>query len=117
MPDSTKQTKPREYTHITLNEEVSAIGGYYILEKEARMPYHGEEILYVVGMAIVDNSCCAPTGCKYAIVPGYVLDWHVRTSDSGLQVSEVQPIRDEQIRKEITALIKEAEIVQQVEFH
>jgi len=110
-------TKTKEFTHIPLNEEVPAIGGYYTLEKEVRMPYHGEEVLYVVGMALVDNSCCAPTGCKYAIVPGYILDWHTRTSDDDRPVTEVQPIRDEQIRKEITALIKEAEIVQQVEFH
>lgn len=107
----------REYTHIELNVEVDAIGGHYVLEKEVRLPYRGEEILYVVGMAIVDKSCCAPTGCRYAIVPGYVLDWHHRINGDNLPVSEVEPIRDQDARKEITGLIKKAEIVQQVEFH
>jgi hypothetical protein len=112
-----ERTKTRTYAHIQLNEEVPAIGGHYVLEKEVRLPYHGEEVLYVVGMGIVDNSCCAPTGCKYAIVPGFILDWHSGTNSDQLPVTEVQPIRDEQTRKEITALIKQVEFVQHVEFH
>ncbi|NQU07269.1 MAG: hypothetical protein HQ583_01815 [Candidatus Abyssubacteria bacterium] len=111
------KTKTREYTHIRLNEEVTAIGGYYVLEKEVRLPFHGEEVLYVVGMGLVDNSCCAPTGCKYAIVPGYILEWRHRTNHDDLPVTEVQPIRDDQTRKEITTIIKEKELVQQVEFN
>ncbi len=111
------KVKTREYTHIPLNEEVTAIGGHYILEKEVRLPFRGEEVLYVIGMSIVDTSCCAPTGCKYAIVPGFILDWHHRTNDNNLPVTEVQPIRDEDTRTEITALIKQSDFVQHVEFH
>jgi hypothetical protein len=111
------KTKTRQYAHIPLDEEVQAIGGYYVLEKEVRLPYHGEEVLYVIGMSLVDSSCCAVTGCKYAIIPGYVLEWHHRTNEEGLPVTEVQPIRDESTRKEITDLIKAADFVQHVEFH
>ena len=111
------KTKIREYAHIPLNEEVQAIGGYYVLEKEVRLPYHGEEVLYVIGMSLIDSSCCGVTGGKYAIVPGYILEWQHRTNDEGLPVTEVQPIRDEQIRKEIADLIKDADFVQHVEFH
>jgi hypothetical protein len=107
----------REYTHITLNEEIEAIGGHYVLEKEVRLPFRGEEVLYVVGMGIIDKSCCSPTGCKYAIVPGYILDWQHRTNDAGLPVTEVEPIRDVQLRKELTAIIKKSDFVQYVEFH
>lgn len=109
--------KTRDYTHIKLNEEVQAIGGYYILEKEVRLSYKGEEVLYVIGMSLVDNSCCAVTGCKYAIVPGYILDWRYRTKDDGLPVTEVQPVRDPEARKEIESRISEDELVQHVEFH
>jgi hypothetical protein len=109
--------KTREYTHIPLNEEVTAIGGHYVLEKEVRMPFRGEEVLYVVGMSLVDSSCCAPTGCKYAIVPGYILNWHHKTNNDNLPVTEVQPIRDEETRKEIIALIKQSDFVQHVEFN
>jgi hypothetical protein len=68
-------------------------------------------------MSLIDTSCCAPTGCKYAIVPGYILGWRYRTNDDSLPVTEVQPIRDEEIRKEITDLIKQTEFVQHVEFN
>ena len=111
------QTKTREYAHIPLNEEVRAIGGYYILEKEVRLPFRGEEVLYVVGMSLIDSSCCGVTGCKYAVVAGYILEWHHRTNDDNLPVTEVQPIRDKETRAEITNLIKEADIVQAVEFN
>ena len=107
----------REYTHIELNEEIQAIGGHYVLDKEVRMPYHGEEMLYVVGTGVVDTSCCGVGGCRYAIVPGYIVDWKHRTNGDGRAVSKVQPVRDEDIRKEITELIKESNLVQFVEFH
>ncbi len=107
----------REYTHIELNVEVQAIGGHYVLDKEARMPYDGREVLYVVGAGIIDTSCCGMGGCRYAIVPGYVIDWKGRTNKDGLPVSEVDPIRDEKARKEIRQYIERSEFVQHVEFH
>lgn len=107
----------RTYTHIELDTEVQAIGGHYTLEKEVRMPYDGREVLYVVGMALVDSSCCAVTGCKYAIVPGFIVNWKSGVNKDNLPVTEVEPIRDEQTRSEITARIKQTEFVQLVEFH
>ena len=109
--------KTRTYTHIPLNEEVTAIGGYYVLEKEVRMPFRGEEVLYVVGMSLIDSSCCGMTGCKYAIVPGYILDWHVGADADGLPVTQVQPIRDQDTRNEIIDLIKRSDLIQHVEFN
>jgi hypothetical protein len=106
----------RTYTHIELNEEVQSIGGHYVLEKEVRMPYNGREVLYVVGMGVVDTSCCGITGCKYAIVPGYILNWKARANKDNLAVSDTEPIRDERTKKEITDHIKKTEMVQMVEF-
>ena len=114
---ATAKPSIREYTHIELNVEVQSIGGHYILEKEVRMPYHGEEVLYVVGTGVVDTSCCGMGGCRYAIVPGYLLEWKYRTNDDSLPVSEVMPIRDEDIKKQIRDRIMKEEMVQLVEFH
>jgi hypothetical protein len=111
------EVKTRTYAHIPLDEEVTAIGGYYILEKEVRMPFRGEEVLYVIGMSLIDSSCCGVTGCKYAIVPGYILDWRSGSNADGLMTTEVQPILDKETRQEITGLIKESDLVQQVEFN
>ncbi|UCD56078.1 MAG: hypothetical protein JSV16_09500 [Candidatus Hydrogenedentota bacterium] len=116
-PDMRGDLVAREYTHIELNVEVQSIGGRYVLEKEVRMPYHGEEVLYVVGTGVVDTSCCGMGGCRYAIVPGYVLDWKYRTDGHSRPVSEVEPIRDEEIREELRQCIMRDELVQLVDFH
>ncbi|RJP71657.1 MAG: hypothetical protein C4532_07210 [Candidatus Abyssobacteria bacterium SURF_17] len=107
----------RTYTHIELDQEVQSIGGHYSLDKEVRMPYNGREILYIVGLGIIDTSCCGMGGCRYAIVPGYVINWKARTNQHGLAVSDVEPIRDEGTRREISAHIKKTELVQVVDFH
>ena len=107
----------REYTHIPLDEEVRSIGGHYVLEKEVRLPHDGREVLYVVGMGIVDTSCCGITGCRYAVVPGYIVNWKFRSNKDNLPVSEVEPVRDEETKQALTRQIKKRDIVQHVEFH
>lgn len=106
----------REYVHQELNQEVGAIGGRYILLKEVRVPFCGREVLYVVGGAIVDTSCCGVGGCAYVLVPGFVLDWKYRKNEGGQTVSRVEPIRDEVIQVRIRRLIGQAEAVHQIDF-
>ena len=106
----------REYVHQELNQEVDAIGGRYVLLKEVRLAFHGCEVLYVVGGAIVDTSCCGVGGCAYALVPGFVVDWKYRRNEGGLAVSRVEPIRDEVIQGRVRRLIGRAETVPQVDF-
>ena len=105
----------REYTH-ELNREVRSISGNYELEKEAKFDIHGKEILYVVGNAVVDSSCCGVWGCRYALVPGYVRQFKTRQDEQGLWISEVEPIFDRATRQEITRVLKKKESVQQVQF-
>ena len=105
----------REYTH-ELNREVRSISGGYVLEKEEKFEIHGKEVLYVVGNAVVDSSCCGVGGCRYALVPGYVKKFKTRQDEQGLWISEVEPVIDRATRQEITLVLKEKEIVQQVQF-
>jgi hypothetical protein len=106
----------QEYAHQELNQEVTAIGGHYVLVKEVRLPFQGREVLYLIGHAAFDTTCCGVGGCAYALVPGSVLGWKVATNQDGRPVSRVEPIRDEAVRKEISRLIDERETVQQVRF-
>ena len=105
----------REYTH-ELNREVRSISGGYEFEKEGSLQIDGREVLYVVGNAVVDSSCCGVGGCRYALVPGYVKKFKTRQDDKGLWISEVEPVIDRATRQEITRVLKEKEIVQQVQF-
>jgi hypothetical protein len=105
----------REYSH-ELKREFQSISGKYILEKEVSIEVDGKVLLYVVGNANVDSSCCGVGGCRYALVPGYVQRIKTRKNDSGLWVSEVEPVVNPKSRKEITQLIKQKEWVTQVQF-
>jgi len=110
----TSETK--EFFHPMLGEEVRAVGGSYSLIRECRLAFGGREILYLVGAALFDTSCCGVGGCGYAIVPGFIRDWKIRQTPDGKAVSLVEPIENSAIRKEITEIIIRRDMVQQVQF-
>ena len=105
-----------EYLHEPLNEEITSIAGHYTIDKEERLSFKGREVLYVVGHAIVDSSCCGTTGCRYAMVQGTIIDWHAKTGDRGHPVTMVERITDPIDRDSIKKQIEEAEIHVQVQF-
>jgi len=105
-----------KYTHTELNEELYAISGHYSLEKEVRLKYNNREVLYAVGQAVMDSSCCGMGGCRYALVPGYIVNWQNETNEAGLPVSEVEPISDKATQDDISRVIKAVEIISQVDF-
>jgi len=104
-----------EYIHPMLNEQNMAIGGYYMIAKEGTLPFKGREVLYLVGWGILDNSCCGAGGCGYAIVPGYVVDWHTRKTQDQRYISNVEPI-EEAFYKDIGMLLRNKENVTQIHF-
>ena len=103
------------YTHA-LGENVVSIAGRYNLEKEEKIEHNGREILYVNGQAMVDSSCCGPGGCRYAVVPGFIVSWKSGINEQGIPTSVIEPIRDEETKKELIELIKNGERVSQVQF-
>jgi hypothetical protein len=104
------------YTHLKMNEDVDALAGHYTPQKEVRLPYNGREILYVMSSAVVDSSCCGTADFNAALVPGYILKWHLEKNRDGLYQSEVEPITDKVAKAGIREKIREAENVTQVEF-
>ena len=105
-----------EYTHQELYQEITAIGGEYVLVKEVRLPFEGREILYIVGHAVFDSTCCGVSGCAYALVPGFIRDWRTQHNAAGLPVSRVEPVHSEDAQTKLRKLILEKEIVHQVQF-
>jgi hypothetical protein len=104
------------YIHQDLNQEITAIGGHYVLVKETRLPFQGREILYLVGHAAFDTTCCGTWGCAYALVPGFVTSWQSSETADGLAVSRLEPIREPGVQNDIRRLIERLETVQQVIF-
>ena len=106
----------KEYPHAELDKKCYSISGYYIVEKEERLKYKEKEVLYVIGHAVIDNSCCGVGGCCYALVPGYVINWKTRDDDSENPVSDVEPVTDTDSKVDIARIIKDIETVTQIEF-
>ena len=110
------QLAPIDFIHPVLNRAVRTISGHYILSQEKRLSYNGRHVLYFIGCAVVDTSCCGPGGCSYALVPGYIKEWKYKTGDGDLSVSRLAPIRDADDQSEIRRMIMKKESVQQVDF-
>ncbi len=106
---------PRDYTH-ELGTEVRSISGGYELEREETMEIAGRQVLYAVGNAVADSSCCGYWGCRYAVVPGYVVRWKYRLDVNGRSVSSVEPLSDPEVRQDITRFLERNEAVTQVQF-
>ena len=111
-----EQNVPRDFIHPVLNKAVRTISGHYILSQEKSLSYNGRNVLYFIGCAVVDTSCCGPGGCAYALVPGYIKDWKYKTDRDDLFVSRVEPIRDADVQSELRRMIIKKESVQQVNF-
>jgi hypothetical protein len=86
------------------------------MEEEGQLEVDGRTVLYVVGVAVIDSSCCGEGGCRYALVPGYVRNLKTRRNADGLWVSEVESITDPKAKQEISQKLKNMEAIQQVQF-
>ena len=106
----------QDFVHPDLGREVTAIGGHYVFVKEIRMPYNGRELLYLVGYAALDSTCCGIGGCAYVLVPGFLRQWKYKKNQDDRLISKMDPIRDPSVQKDIRRLIQKREMVFQVIF-
>ena len=106
----------QDFVHPVLGREVTAIGGHYVFGKEIRMPYNGRQLLYLVGYAVLDSTCCGAGGCAYVLVPGFLRQWKYKKNQEKCLISKMDPIRDPSVQKDIRRLIQKKEMVFQVTF-
>jgi hypothetical protein len=109
-------TDPRDFTHPQLGREVTAIGGHYVFGKEIRMPFDSREILYFVGYAVLDSTCCGVGGVAYVLVAGFIKQWKIKKNHNDCFISVVEPIGDQAVQKEGRSVIQKKEMVFQVTF-
>ena len=109
-------TQPQDFTHPDLGQEVTAIGGHYVFGKEIRMSYDSREILYFVGYAVLDSTCCGVGGVAYVRVAGFIRKWKYKKNQGNGFVSKVESIRDQSVQKKVRSLIQKKEMVFQVTF-
>jgi hypothetical protein len=95
-----------EYLHQAPGTEVRFIAGHYTIVEELRIAYHGREVLAVVGIAAVGSSCCGTQGCRFVNVPGTIVAWKGRLSESGVPVSIVKMVESEAEQAEIRQILE-----------
>ena len=93
-----------------------SIAGEFALQSEHRLRVDGREVLFLVGVASVDSACCGTSGCRYALVPGFVAAFHSGKTDAGVPTSEVELIRAEADRRAVRRAIEERFTLNQVVF-
>jgi len=95
-----------EYRHQEPGTEVCFIAGHYTIIEERRIAHRGRDLLIVVGIAVVESTCCGGTqGCRFLNVPGYVVAWKHRRTENGVPVSEVESVENEQGQADIRQLL------------
>ncbi|MEK7243734.1 MAG: hypothetical protein AAB112_06180, partial [Thermodesulfobacteriota bacterium] len=81
------------------------LGGNNTIVEEQRLAHQGRELLVVVGLAAVESTCCGTQGCRFVNVPGYVVDWKHRLTETGLPASEVETIEDAEEQAKIREML------------
>jgi hypothetical protein len=108
--------KTVDFIHPELNQTVKAIGGEYVFIKEVVLTLKDQDVLYLIGCAVFDTTCCGAGGVCYARVPGFIRHSKYKTNEDGRPISRVTPIADPLTQREIRQAIGSRETVQQVEF-
>jgi len=57
------------------------------------------------GYGVADKSCYGSgVGCRFAQAPGYIVNWKTKTAPDGSEVSDVEPVDDEEVREKIDGM-------------
>jgi hypothetical protein len=104
-----------DYVHRPFSDEIIAIGGHYRFTDELRLTFEGSQLLYLKGYAVFDTTCCGAGGCSYILVKGFIEKWKTR-KDGDFYVSQIRPVKDDNLKNRIIQHLKEKELVQQVQF-
>jgi hypothetical protein len=116
MPVDSHIRSGTKYLHLEIGKDIATgIAGYYTLLKEVRLPFNGREVLYIVGRAVLEASCCGTGDWTYATVPGYLVGWKTST-EAGLPASDIEPMLNEAEREEVQRIIQDKEFVEVVHF-
>jgi len=95
-----------EYVHPILGQDIEGRAGYSVPLEEGIMEYEGREVLYTLGYACVERSCCSGNSTwGYIQVPGYVISRQIGSDHEGASVSQVEIIENEEDRARIKQVL------------
>jgi hypothetical protein len=95
------------YSRAELGAEVRAPWGYYEAVEEGHLAYSGRQVLYTLGSACIEASCCGKGSWSYARVEGYVTEGDSQPDRAGAGPVEVDTIEDVGERAAIARLLED----------
>lgn len=107
-----------QYSRDELGGEIQAPWGYYQPLEEGSLEYGSRQVLYTLGSACIEVSCCGHGSWEYARVEGYVVDGGTASpgGDAEGATIELETIESAEQRAEISKLIQEQYPGVRVEF-
>jgi hypothetical protein len=85
--------------------EIAAPSGYYRPVAEGWLDCGGRRVLYVMGTACIEASCCGVGSWNYLRVEGFVSDDAAAATGTGGRSLEVDTIEDAGQKEEIARLL------------
>jgi len=105
------------FTHTSPRDEIRCRSGSFYVEAEQTLDYGGKKVLYLLESTTQLTTCCGGScGMSFISVPGFVKAWQSRMDVSGMPVSEVEPVGDEEAREEIKKLLVTMHGISNVDF-
>lgn len=104
------------YAREDLGSELAAPSGYYQPLEEAVLDHNGKRLLYVLGTACIDASCCGVGSWEYLRVEGYVVDADSSWSQGDGTYLEIDTIEDSGEKAAIGKLLLDEHPGARVEF-
>lgn len=107
------------YSHDELGGEIQAPWGYYQPQEEDSLEYAGRRVIYTLGSACIEVSCCGNGSWNYARVEGYVTDDDAAASSSSQAMNgsiELESVEAPDQRTAIARLLEEKHPGVRVEF-
>jgi hypothetical protein len=105
-----------DYSRNDLGTEVQAPWGYYQALEEATIDYAGRRVLYTLGSACVEASCCGKGSWSYARVEGYAVEGDTARGPAGDHPVQVDTIETPKDRAAIAQLVTDRHPGVRVEF-
>ena len=93
------------YSTGDFEEEVQAPWGYYQPLEVDTLEFKSRPVLYTLGSACIEASCCGKGSWNYARVEGYVTGGGPGWRPSGREPVEIDTIEDPGERSEIAKLL------------
>jgi hypothetical protein len=116
MPVCQSYHKAMKYSPEDFGSEVAAPSGYYQPLEQGLLEYEGKRVLYTLGSACIEASCCGTASWNYLRVEGFVVEDRAADRPADGQPLEIDTVEGSGDKKAIGLLLLEKHPGVRIEF-